>query len=332
MACIGEDKRLLEVHHRAVREALIEAESAAQTRVRKGLENGDRVTSNFVTACYFHAETHAEIAAVTAAIWDDRKAHNELGEGRIVERLEPLNWTHAERSDLRNYQPGQVLVFHRPTVAAERHEAFEVVSVKDKFVLVRNQDGEEAQVTQKQAKSFGVFAKREIEVAPGDVLLLQGNRRGPEFNATNGQRVTVKQFDEQGRMVFEDEHVAPDDYQTFTYGYATTAHKSQSKTVDNVIISGNAMTQEQFYVGESRGRESIQIFTEDKEWLEVTAGISGARTSATELADRIDREADNAAKIVIHWYTDFETGAPTQDASRVQPRGDRGGMERGMAR
>ncbi len=276
--------------------------------------------------------THAEIGAVTAAIREDRKAHSELGEGRAMNRLEPLNWTLAEKSDLRNYQPGQVLVFHRPTVFADRHEAFEIVSVKDKAVLVRNQDGEEAQVTQKQAKSFGVFAKREIEIAPGDVLLLQGNRRGPDFNATNGQRVTVKQFDEQGRMEFEDGRIAPDDFQTFNHGYATTAHKSQGKTVDNVIISGNEMSQELFYVAASRGRESVQVFTEDKEWLEVTAGTSGARTSATELADKIDQEAVNAAKIVSQWYTDFETGAPTQDASRVQPRGDRGGQERGFTR
>ena len=276
--------------------------------------------------------THAEIAAVTAAIRDDRKVHDELGESRTFERLEPLNWTLAERCDLRNYKPGQVLLFHRPTVFADRNEAFEILSVKDKAVLVRNQDGEEAEVTAKQAKSFGVFAKCEIEVAIGDVLLLQGNRRGPEFRATNGQFVTVEQFDEQGRIQLEDKRTLPDDFQTFNYGYATTAHKSQGKTVDHVLISGNEMSQELFYVAASRGRESVQIFTEDKEWLEVTAGISGARTSATELADRIDQEAVNAARIVAHWYIDFETGAPTQDATRDRYRGDRGGRERGFSR
>lgn len=276
--------------------------------------------------------THAEIAAVTGAIREDRKAHDELGEARTFQRLEPLNWTQAEKSDLRNFAPGQVLVFHRPTVAAERHEAFEVVSVKDKFVLVRNENGEEAQVTQKQAASFGVFAKRDIEVAVGDVLLLQDNRRGPDFNATNGQRATVKGFDEQGRMEFEDERTLPNDYRIFNYGYATTAHVSQSKTVDHVIISGNEMRQEQFHVASSRGRESIQIFTENKEWLEHSVGISGARTSATELADRIDQEAVNAARIVNNWYTDFETGAPTQDATRAQPRGYAGGREQGFSR
>lgn len=276
--------------------------------------------------------THAEINAVTAAIREDRKAHQELGEGRFVNRLEPLNWTLAEKGDSRNYQPGQVLLFHRPTVFADQNEAFEVLSVKDRAVLVRNQDGKEAKVTQKQADCFGVFTKREIEVAPGDVLLLQGNRRSPDFNATNGQLVTVKQFDAQGRIELEGERTLPSDYQTFTYGYATTAHKAQGKTVDHVIISGNQMNQELFYEAASRGRETVQIFTEDKEWLEVTAGISGARTSATELAARIDDDAVNAARIVAHWYTDFETGAPTQDATRAQPRGDRGGRERGFTR
>jgi hypothetical protein len=251
-----------------------------------------------------------------------------------VTRLEPLNWTLAERSDLRNYQPGQVLVFHRPTVAADRHEAFEIVSVKDRAVLVRNQNGDEAEVTHKQAKSFGVFAKREIEVAPGDVLMLQSNRRSPELHSTNGERVTVKQFDAQGRMELEDGRILGNDYQTFNHGYAATAHKSQGKTVDHVLISGNQMSQEQFYVAGSRGRESIQIFTEDKDWLATTAGVSGARLSATELGARVAEQAVENARIVAQWYTDFETGAPTQDASRAQPRGDRGGMgfERGYVR
>ena len=184
---------------------------------------------------------------------------------------------------MRNYQPGQVLVFHRPTVAAERHEAVEVVSVKDKAVLVRNRNGDETEVTKKQVKCFGVFAKQEVEVCPGDVLMLQGNRRTPDLNATNGERVTVKQFDAKGRMEMEDGRILDSDYQTFTYGYAATAHKGQGKTVTNVIISGNQMSQEQFYVGATRGRESIHIFTADKEWLAVTTGVSGARQSATEL-------------------------------------------------
>ena len=135
----------------------------------------------------------------------------------------------------------------------------------------------------------------------------------------------VKQFDDKGRMELEDGRTIPLDYQTFSYGYATTAHKSQGRTVDNVIISGNQMSRELFYVSASRGRETVQIFTEDKEWLSTTAGVSGARQSATELA----QEAIRAASLHA-WYIDFETGAPTRDASRAQPR--QVSLERGYTR
>ena len=46
-------------------------------------------------------------------------------------------------------------------------------------------------------------------------------------------------------------------YREFTHGYAVTAHRSHSKTVDHVIVSADVMKQELFYVAASRGREGI---------------------------------------------------------------------------
>jgi len=67
-------------------------------------------------------------------------------------------------------------------------------------------------------------------------------------------------------------------------GYAITAHRSQGKTVDGVILSADAMKQELFYVGASRGRSEIAIVTSNSEQLRESLGISSARPSATELA------------------------------------------------
>src|SRR5262249_36735167 len=50
--------------------------------------------------------THEEIARVTAATRDDLRSRNQLGLGGIVEKLEPLNWTPAERGEARNFEPG----------------------------------------------------------------------------------------------------------------------------------------------------------------------------------------------------------------------------------
>jgi ATP-dependent exoDNAse (exonuclease V) alpha subunit len=264
------------------------------------------------------APTHAEIASVTEAIRAARHAHHELGEDHKLTRLEPLNWTLAEKSDMRNYSPGQMLVFHRPTKDADRHEVFEILSVRDNAVLARNQDGTEAEFTQKQAKSFGVFAARDIEVAPGDRLMLQQNRRNPDFRATNGEFVDVKAIDADGRIELQDGRILPENYLSFTHGYATTSHKSQGKTVRNVLISGNFMSRELFYVSASRGEESVQIFTANAEALRDSIGVSGARQSATELAARAMEAGLETARHQM-WWTDYETGAPTIDPNRAQP-------------
>lgn len=56
-------------------------------------------------------------------------------------------------------------------------------------------------------------------------------------------------------------------YRELDHGYAITAHRSQGKTVDGVILSADAMEQELSYVGASRGRNQIAIVTNDREHL-----------------------------------------------------------------
>jgi conjugative relaxase-like TrwC/TraI family protein len=51
---LGEDKRILEAHARAVRSALREFEAFAATRVRAGGAQSDRLTSNFAAALFTH--------------------------------------------------------------------------------------------------------------------------------------------------------------------------------------------------------------------------------------------------------------------------------------
>jgi len=87
----------------------------------------------------------------------------------------------------------------------------------------------------------------------------------------------------------EDGRSVPVNYREFTHGYAVTAHRSQGKTVDQVVISADVMKQELFYVAASRGREGISIVTSDVERLGESLGVSMARPSAIELANEMAR-------------------------------------------
>lgn len=229
------------------------------------------------------APTHEEIDRVTRAIRNDLSERGHLGQSVIVDRYVPLQWTEAQKRDLSNYREGHVLVLHRAVRGMEKHEALTVNGVGFDMIVARNARGEERTFTPSQTRSFSVHEQKSIDLAPGDRLLLTGNRRGADFRATNGELVGVRVV-ENGRIQLEDGRTLPANYREFDHGYAITAYRSQGKTVDGVILSADAMKQELFYVGASRGRNEIAIVTSDPERLRESLGISSARPSALELA------------------------------------------------
>lgn len=238
--------------------------------------------------------THEEIRRVTEAIRADRLRQGDLTGNRALERLEPLNWTHAQKCDLNIFIPGQVLVFHKGTRHAHKHDSFTVLGQDGQRLIAQDGEGKQIKLTGKQAKCFSVFARRDIDVAVGDRLAIEANVRGQSFKFTNGELVTVAGIDAHGHVMLADGRPLPHNFRQFNHGYAVTAHKSQGKTVDHVIISGDAMTRELFYVAASRGRHGIEVFTGDKEFLRATIEVSGQRQSALELLRKSARTVDRS--------------------------------------
>jgi hypothetical protein len=92
-----------------------------------------------------------------------------------------------------------------------------------------------------------------------------------------------------------DGRVIPENYRTFTHGYAVTSHAAQGKTVDEVLVVASsrsipAVSQEQFYVSISRGRERCQIFTDDTERLRSHVTHSSERLAAVEVVPQVHRQ------------------------------------------
>jgi len=231
--------------------------------------------------------THDEIDRVTDAIRALSREARDLAGGVQIARDVALNWTAAQKADPRNFRVGQRLGFHRAIKGIARNEILDVVRVEAQRVVARNSRGKERILTGKQAKSFDVYERRMIEVAVGDKLLLAANRNEPGLHITNGEIVTVAAVDQKSGIQLEDGRKMPADFGQFSYGYAVTAHRSQGKSVDSVIISADGMQKELFYVAASRGREAVQVITSDKDLLRDSIGRSGARQSASELARKV---------------------------------------------
>ena len=150
-------------------------------------------------------------------------------------------------------------------------------------IIGQKPDGKEITLSGKQAGTFGVFSKRSIELAPGDQILMLANRNERGLKVTNGDIGVVRLVDPAGRIHLQDGRTLPANFRQFKHGYAMTAHRSQGKTVDAVIVSADRMAGELFYVAVSRARELLRVVTSNLPLLRQTVGVDGTRQSATEL-------------------------------------------------
>ena len=174
----------------------------------------------------------------------------------------------------RNGMRGNIVPAWRSSFIGDGHgfakdETVAVVAVENDSLKVQRADGSENIFPLGAGSAcFDVGEKRKLKVAAGDKLLLQSNW---QKKFVNGELVEVRAI--QGdSVVLADGRVIPENYRTFTHGYAVTSHAAQGKTVDEVLVVASsrslpAINQEQFYVSISRGRERCQVFTDDTELL-----------------------------------------------------------------
>ena len=180
--------------------------------------------------------------------------------------------------------------FHRTTHGFDKDETVSVVAVENDSLKVQHTDGAEQIFPLGAGIACDVGERRKIKIAAGDKLLLQANTTGKRF--INGELVEVRAI--QGdSVVLADGRVIPQNYRTFTHGYAVTSHAAQGKTVDEVLLVASsrslpAINQEQFYVSISRGRERCQVFTDDSELLRLHVTHSSARLAAVEAMPQRD--------------------------------------------
>ena len=236
------------------------------------------------------APTWSEIEAMTEKVRAALKTSGRLaGEEKEFQVFDSLSWTEAQKRDARQYRPGLAIRFHRRTGSFAKDESVQVVAVETDSLKVQRADGAEGLLPLGAGSAcFDVGEKRKLKVADGDKLLLQSNW---QKKFINGELVEVKAI--QGDSVLlADGRVIPENYRTFTHGYAVTSHAAQGKTVDEVLVVASsrslpAVHQEQFYVSISRGRERCRVFTDDTELLRSHVTRSSARLAAVEVVPRL---------------------------------------------
>ena len=202
--------------------------------------------------------------------------------------------------DLRNYQPGQVLVFHRSSGAYAKGERLTVIGRDDQSLTVQFEDGGRVWFSPRHASGFDVGIVRDVDVAPGDRLLIRANEKSAHLR--NGDLVEVVSFTDKGGILLRDGRVMPPTFREFSHGYATTSHAAQGKTVDHgILLMGEAgiaaANLKQAYVSNSRFRESQTIYTTDRREARAAMMTPGDRKLAREMSPGFEQAAAVAAPI-----------------------------------
>jgi len=238
------------------------------------------------------APTWAEIAEINQIARQKLRSDGTLrGEDKSITALTTKNFTRAEKKQVESYQPGDVLVAHKRTKYFDKGEKLLVLSRDQERVMVRDTHGQEFTVSPRQTGlAWTVCEQRPLAVATGDKLRLRsvGQVRladGSRRRIANGTTVTVAGIDPTGLVRLPDGAVLLS--REVVHGYALTSHAAQGMTVDAVFMT-DPISREGLYVSATRGRESIRIFTPDRDaLLDASRLASEERISATEFARKL---------------------------------------------
>jgi len=248
------------------------------------------------------AGTHKVIDSVTKSIRDERIKRGEIDSTNEIRRvsLESTQWTEAEKGLAGEYTEQFIVRPQKDFKGFPRNTKAVVIGINKESgkIKLRNPDnGVIVEVSPKAiAKDCDVLRKKEIAVAVGDKIMFMVNRRMDKVNGSrrqcvNGEIGTVQSVNkETGDICLKDGRILGREFDDFCLAYAQTAFKSQGRTVDTVLVAGDGLNKELFYVAVSRGRRGVKIFTKNIVDLAHKISMSGARKTATAFAQHYYEE------------------------------------------
>jgi conjugative relaxase-like TrwC/TraI family protein len=237
-----------------------------------------------------------EIHQVNDAIRAALRGEHLVGEAETtVTAYQPVDLTEAQKREAHVYDANTVLVFNRTVRGFKAGDSARLRALTDTHLIVEG-DERVAAVAFKYLGRVTVCQRKELALSAGDRLQLKANgRSGENRRLANGELVTVKEVQEDGRITLADGRILPRSFRQFVRGYAITSYASQGKTVDHVLFSDSAVraatNDQQWYVTISRGRKGIHIFTTDKRQLRESITRSGDRPLAVELVEPRERKS-----------------------------------------
>lgn len=264
--------------------------------------------------------THEQGDALTNAIRERFREYGLIGKKELAfSRLKNLSFTEAQRQDVRNYQSGQIIQFSQNLPGIRRGSQWQVESVEEGKVHIKQKNGLSSQLPLDKAKRFDVFEQLQIQLSKNDRVRvtmggfdLQGHRleNGQLFDVVSVKKDGITLINKQSQVTYK----LDNSFGHIAHAHTMTSQASQGKTVDAVFIYQPAATfpatdAKQFYVSVSRGRDELKVYTDDKDALlkhaselrerqSVLEAISSAKNKSKKTSQQRLKEEMDAGKTV----------------------------------
>jgi conjugative relaxase-like TrwC/TraI family protein len=312
--------QVAEIHRQIPDDYRAAVTQMAAGNVRQGLEALDRLNwikegqSDYLqnAAADFLRLTdqgrHLDRCLAVSFTWDEnhrfsdsiRKGLKERGllptEGTRLEVHESLRWTNQQKGNWQRYERGQVVTFaparNRPAPFAT------VVRVEKKRVIVALASREETVLDLRRPDSFDVARSRQVEVSPGDKILIRANDK--RLGLINGQVLTISSIAADGALQTKEGVCVPAHFRQWYHGYVVTSHKAQGWTADHVLVAAERFTSKGAYVACSRGRRSCIVHTPEKARL-IEKIPEGNRRAALDVLSEIRPKSASIVNRVRAW-------------------------------
>ena len=229
------------------------------------------------------APTHFIRAEIHRVVRDGLAGEGVLHGREIeIERYVNRHLTAAQRADVRNHEPGDIVIFHSrvPPLRVDEGDACRIARAEDGLVFLDHPSGRTVHIRPDDSwvrYRFGIYETARIRIRAGDrvrwtrndkrhglvnggeAVVLGIDSRRVRFDLGGGKRLSLSRADPQLRHI--------------DHAWSTTVHGAQGMTCDRAIGvldtgHGRLTGQAGLYVEASRARDRFVLVTDNRESLE----------------------------------------------------------------
>ncbi|MEO0852373.1 MAG: AAA family ATPase, partial [Cyanobacteria bacterium J06648_11] len=240
------------------------------------------------------AGTNVERLAIAQQLRCALKQEGKLGQTVTVTQLRSKGLTDVQSRMSRHFSPGDIAIplRHYSRRGLSRTQQYRVTAIESERVTLQAEDGTQVQVDPMSYRK-SVYVPQALEIAVGDRLRWTRNEK--ELKRRNGCEFRVVELEKNAAQIEYAnglrERIELDRPLHVDYAWTSTIHGSQGKTADRALVAvDRALGRESFYVGVSRVKKDLKIYTSDLNHLLERAQRPQTQQNPSEVLDQVSHE------------------------------------------